>query len=262
MKKKQSTSLVVAAGLKSEDAAARSLDRVGMTTEAAELLNIGLTAESHVEKLARDAMPYVLVVGAAFHLAKAQMEHGQWERTIENATPMALRTVRERMQTVDNALAKLGYELEPRAYETIVFSSKISKRRACAVLESKFAKGLTARLNEIFSGKNIHAIQLELGIRAPKKLLLAAVKPDADPAQTIAHDITEALQNFRCGLAMLQNHVEHLSDKDRAEVGYYCADHLAHMLPSGWKFHVHAHTGKELTIQQVFAEHLGLPEAE
>ena len=230
--------------------------------DALRWLQFGRQAENEVERLSLQAMPCVLVVGAAFHLAKAKLPHGQWEQAISEITKLNVRTVQRRMQTVDNALLKFGYDLEPRAYETIVFASKLAKESPGTLLDSKFAKGLTGRLNELFSGKNTKEIQLELGIRAPKKLLLAAVKPDADPAQTIAHDITEALQNFRCGLAMLQNHAEHLSDKDRAEVGYYCADHLAHMLPDGWKFHVHAHTGKELTIQQVFAEHLGLPEAE
>jgi hypothetical protein len=83
---------------------------------------------------------------------------------------------------------------------------------------------------------------------------------EEDEAQRVTRELTVALQQFREGLASIQHHAAHLDDKSRAEVGYHCAHHVAHMLPDGWRIVVRAHTGQELTIEQVFAEHLGLPE--
>ena len=263
---KKTTAMVVAAGMRSEEKAAEGMavsgQRSVISTEAARMLETGLTAESHIAKLEREAIPYILVAGAAFHLAKAKMEHGQFEQTIKNQTPLALRTVYMRMAAVDNALARLGFDREDRAYEIIVFSSKIAKLHDRAVLETKFAKSLTSALNDAFAGKTGHQLELELGIRAPKKLPAHLRPPvvDEDPAVVASRQIREALQKFEEGLAMLQHHAAELDDKDRAEIGYHCANHLAHMLPDGWKFHIHTHTGHELTIAQVFAEHLGLPE--
>ena len=79
---KKTTARVVAAGMRAEAEAARQVQspeskvQSHVSTEAARMLETGLTAESHIAKLEREAIPYILVAGAAFHLAKAKMEHG------------------------------------------------------------------------------------------------------------------------------------------------------------------------------------------
>ena len=199
---KKTTAMVVAAGMRAEAEAARQVQspeskvQSHVSTEAARMLETGLTAESHIAKLEREAIPYILVAGAAFHLAKAKMEHGQWESTIKNATPMSLWTVQKRMQSVDNALARLGYELEERAYKTIVFSSKIAKACDRTFLETPYTKGLAAALNDAFAGKTGHQLELELGIRAPKKLA-GPRRPRRTEAECLAATTAAALEDAR-----------------------------------------------------------------
>ena len=237
--------------------------KIELTVKVAEFLDIGYRAEVEVAKLERASIPYVLVAGAAFHLAKAEMPHGQWEKYIESTDQIKLRTAQFRMASVTNALVKLGYEIEPRAFETIVFSSKIAKAHTCALLETPFARGLVAAIEEALSGhKNAKQLEIYLGVRAPKKPLLPAPQAkEEDPAAVARREIGAAMDKFREGLALLQHHRADLDDRSRAEVGYHCANHVQHMIPAGWQVVIRTHTGQEMTMQQVFAEHLGLPEA-
>jgi hypothetical protein len=233
-----------------------------LTEEATEFLDIGYRAEVEVAKLERAAIPYVLVAGAAFHLAKAEMPHGQWERYLATTVSLPVRRVQERMASVTNALVKLGYEIESRAFKTIVFSSKIAKARDRALLDTPYSAALVRDISEALTGKSQRQLELYLGVRAPKKPLLPPPQAkEEDPAAVARREIGSAMDKFREGLALLQHRRADLDDRTRAEVGYHCANHVQHMIPAGWQVVIRTHTGQEMTMQQVFAEHLGLPEA-
>jgi hypothetical protein len=153
------------------------------------------------------------------------------------------------MTNVNNLLNHCGVFIEPRAYQALI--NETADTYTAAVLQN---------INTFIDGKS--ATQLELSIRAPKKPLLPAPKAEEeDPAAVARREIGAALDKFREGLALLQHHRADLDDRSRAEVGYHCANHVQHMIPAGWQVVIRTHTGQEMTMQQVFAEHLGLPEA-
>lgn len=179
-----------------------------LTKKAAELWDIGNRAEAEVCKLERAAIPYILVAGAAFHLAKAEVPHGQWEHIIEACSPLSLRTVQQRMSAVDSALMRLGFDLEPRAYETIVFASKFAKAHDRALLTTKYAAALTTAITDALSGKSSHQLELYLGIRAPKKLPPADLPSDdaADENDRLFRLATKYVENFEADVEELAAH--------------------------------------------------------
>lgn len=230
-----------------------------LNAQAAEFWDIGNRAEAEVEKLGRQAMPYVLVAGAAFHLAKAEVPHGNWEHLIEACSPISLRTVRQRMQTVDNALLKLGFPIDRRAYETIVFSSKLAKRRNCAVLGTPFAKELTGQLSAIFAGKNARQIELELNVRKPKSIAAGKAHATEEDAERAARD--EALQHLTAvheGVIALRALGGHLDEPHWNQLAWACRDGLVRCLPPKWKVQiVDPVHHKPVELDEFLAGHVG-----
>lgn len=249
-----STALTVVASATAAAAPATA----ALTKAAAEVWEIGNRAEAQVEKLGRKAMPFVLVAGAAFHLAKELVPHGQWEHLVEACSPLALRTVRARMQTVENALEKLGYKPERRAFEAIVFSSKLAKRHDRAVLETPHAKQLLADLNAIFAGRNAHQIELELGIRASKKPRELPPATEEDAEKRARDQAVAAVQSLRESVNTVRNLAEHLDKVHWNDVAWSCLDGLVHCLPKGWPIEVQQPNGlPRIELQQLLEQHVG-----
>jgi hypothetical protein len=204
-------------------------------------------AAAHREE--RKALRDAIRAGAALLLIKAEVSDGDWANTLAAHSTIHRSTAHRWMTNVNNLLNHCGVFIEPRAYQALI--NETADTYTAAVLQN---------INTFIDGKS--ATQLELSIRAPKKPLLPAPKAEEeDPAAVARREIGAALDKFREGLALLQHHRADLDDRSRAEVGYHCANHVQHMIPAGWQVIIRTHTGKEMTMQQVFAEHLGLPEA-
>jgi hypothetical protein len=121
------------------------------------------------------------------------------------------------MATVNSALEKLKCPVEPRAYETIVFSSKLAKAHNCALLESKFAKQLVGQLEDTFAGKNARQIELELFVRKPK----LTAKPLTNPVVPVnPHNaVSAAVMRLRDVSAVIQDlDADVITAQDRAEL--------------------------------------------
>lgn len=234
------------------------LDRVRpLTKTAAEFLDIGNRANVELGKIERAAIPRVLVAGAAFHLAKAEVRRGDWEHMIRSASPFALRTVRQRMETVDSALLKLGFGLDRRAYETIVFSSKYSKRHNCAVLKTPFAKELIGAIERVLGEKSANQIELELFIRKPKQVRAGSDateeqnrKTDRDLALGYMTDVCE-------GINALGRLGKHLDDEHLNRLAWACFDGLRRAVPE-WPLQILPPMNKPaIELEQFLVSHLG-----
>jgi len=205
----------------------------------------GKAAYKEERKTLRDS----LRAGAGLLLLRGDIQDGDWADTLAANSNIHRATAWRWMTNVQNLFAHCGIPEQDRGCRALVAETA----------DDDYTQSVLETINGFIDGQN--ATQMNFVLRAPKKLLLPAARVEEDPAKTISREIRDALANFEAGLAMLQHHANDLDDATRARIGYHCAVHLQHMLPVGWKFHVHAHTGKELTIEQVFVAHLGLPEA-
>lgn len=196
----------------------------------------------------RKALRDAIRAGAALLILKAEVADGNWAATLAAHSTIHRSTAFRWMTNVNNLLNHCGILIEPRAYQALI--NETADTYTAAVLN---------QINAFIDGKS--ATQLELSIRAPKKPLLPAPRAEEeDPAAVVRREISLGLDQFREGLARLQQHRADLDDRTRAEVGYHCANHVQHMIPVGWRVVIRTHTGQEMTMQQVFAEHLGLLE--
>ena len=207
-----------------------------------------------VKALKKLAVP-MIKAGAAFWLLRAGTGDGEWLATLEAHSTHDRTAVWRWMQTAEHALQHIGYAVEERAMRAII-----------AARQDEFGAALLTALNDAIKGKTGRQLQLEFGIRKPVKPLLppgAAVQEDGltdeqRAAARVQVELREAMRGFEDGLARLSHHSAVLSDPVRAAVGWACARQVVSMLPDGWTVQVMPPTGKPLTIEQVFAEHLGL----
>jgi hypothetical protein len=218
--------------------------------------NIWVVANKHgndvVSKLQQLAAP-MIKAGAAFWILKSKTAEGQWLDTLAAHSSHDRTAVWRWMQTAEHALQHIGYAVEERAMLAII-----------ADTQDDFGVALLSALNDAIAGKSRRQLQLEFGIRKPAHPLLppgAATDDLTDEqraARRLAAEISKHKRAFEDSLAHLQTRLADLTDADRAAIGYACAAHVAFLLPDGWKLQVLPHTGKPMTVEQVFAEHLGL----
>jgi hypothetical protein len=197
------------------------------------------------------AMHSMLIAAAGLHLLKLESDQGDWLTVLASTTKIKPRTAQQWMANLDALFDRVGYVKEVRAYNAI-FAERT---------DDQWSQNLLLRINEWIEGLTQHQLEFSLSTRKPKKPLLpAAPKPDEDPAVVAQREIGQAFEKFCEGLAMLQRHSADLTDEVRAQTGYHCARHLQHMIPQGWTFHIHDHTGKhEFSIERYFQNQLQLP---
>ena len=231
-----------------------------LSKKAAELWDIGNRAEAQIEKMEREAVPLILVAGAAFHLAKAEVPHGEWEHLIKACSPIALRTVQFRMSAVDNALLKIGFTPETRAYETIVFSSKIAKAHTVCAFDTttKYATHLIESISDALSGKSAKQIELELGIRKPKLITDGPHRTDEDVERSQRDQAARAVMNFCEGVTIIQNLGAHITEDQRLAVAWAARDALVRLAPQGWPIQIISPVHKQaIPIDEWLADQYG-----
>jgi hypothetical protein len=114
--------------------------------------------------------------GAAFHLAKIETGHGDWEDAVAKHCPFSLRTVQKYMQMAEGALLKNGFDPDERSFRAL--TAKSSKL-------DDFGRLLRGKLDESLNGKSKKQLEIEFGIRRPpdndKRKLLANPTDLDDP---------------------------------------------------------------------------------
>ena len=191
VRSQKSVAAVVAAGLQAEEKAAVGIAVSGqqsaVSVDTAQITAEARTAWERANKLGTAAEKQMMktglacvAAGAAFHLAKLQTGHGNWEATVAANSKFSDLTIQLWMQTAEHALLTLGYDRDERAFTVFVENaSKSAKAHRGAVLKTDCARHLLSDLKAACEGKSGRQLQMAFGIRKPKAKTLPA--HDDDP---------------------------------------------------------------------------------